>query len=565
MLDEEIEEIKVAHKQWEEKNTEKFKSERKKDFVSTDGIPIKRAYTPVDLKAKNIDYLTDLNFPGEYPFTRGIDASMYRGQFYEIAQFAGPSTPEEGNKLFKQLAAQGLQSFHLAYDLPTKLGIDSDDPRAFADIGKTGIAIDSLEDYETLFDGIDLAKHPCALACPGEFAVTLMALHVLTAEKQGHTQAEIGGIVQNDVLSALGCMYHCLPPEAAMRLSTDICAYCVHYLPKMCTINLCAAQWAAYGANRIQQIAILLSIAIAFIEASLKKGLDIDDIGPKMHMHVVTNSTDFLAEIAKVRAVRKLYARIMKERFGAKNPASHMLRLLSSAPGGMILTRVPLEMNIARGAIATLAGALAGVQSIAGATYDEGIGIPSAKASMTAIQTRYLVAHETGVMETVDPLAGSYYLEYLTAELEERAAEFMKRIDAMGGAAEAIKSGFLQREVDKNSYREQQQLDSGEMVRLGINLFPEEKGAAERKDYYKPNPKVLENQMAKLKALRQKRDNERVRRALDEIRRCAEKEESKENNLVFPVFEAAKAYATVGEIRNALENVFGEYRLPPIL
>ena len=566
MPDKETEEIKVAQKKWEEKNAEKFKSERKKEFVSTDGIPIKRVYTPADLKERNIDYLTELNFPGEYPFTRGIDSSMYRGQFYKIGQYAGPSSPEEGNKLFKELAAHGQEAFHIAYDLPTHIGIDSDDPRALADIGKTGIAINSLEDYEILFDGIDLAKYPCTLVCSSAVSVTLFAMHLLTAERQGHAQAEIGGVVQNDVLTGYGAWgMYCFPPEAAMRLSTDIAAYSVHYLPKMYAIDVCVNHWSQLGANRIQQIAIPLSNAIAFIEASLKKGLDIDDIGPKMHLLGETNITDFLAEIAKVRATRRLYSRIMKERFGAKNPASCMLRIHNVSCGGASLTRVPLEMNIARGAIATLAGALAGVQSVGGATYDEALGIPSAKASITAIQTRYLVAHECGVTETIDPLAGSYYVEYLTSELEERAAEFINKVDAMGGALEAIKSGFFQREVAREAYKTQQQLESGEIVKLGINLFPEEKGAAERRDYYKPNLKVLESQTAKLKALRRKRDNERVKRALDEIRRCAEKEESSDNNLVFPVLEAVKAYATVGEIRNALEDVFGEYRLPAII
>lgn len=566
MPDKEIEEIKAAQRQWEEKNKDKFSSERKKEFVSTDGIPIKRAYTPADLKEGNIDYLAKLNFPGEYPFTRGIDASMYRGGLFKIGQYAGPSSPEEGNRLFKQLAAHGQQSFHIAYDLPTQLGIDSDDDRALADIGKTGIAIDSLEDYEILFDGIDLAKYPCTLVCSTAMAITLMAMHLTTAERQGHAQAEIAGVVQNDVLTGYGAWgTYCLPPEAAMRLSTDICAYCVHVLPEYHPIDVCVNHWSQLGANRIQQIAIPLCNAIAFIEASLKKGLDIDEVGPKMHLLGEANSIDFLAEIAKIRATRKLYARLMKERFGAKNPDSCKLGIHCIAPGGASLTRVPLEMNIARGAIATLAGALAGVQSFGGATYDEALGIPSAKASITAIQTRYLIAHECGVTETVDPLAGSYYLEYLTSEMEKRAAEFIEKVDTMGGAVEAIKSGFFQREVSKNSYRTQQQLESGEMVKLGINLFPEEKGAVERRDYYKPNLKVLESQKAKLKALRQKRNNQKVEKALDDIKKCAGEKESKENNLVFPVLKAVRAYATVGEIRNALEDVFGKYRLPPIV
>ena len=350
-----------------------------------------------------------------------------------------------------------------------------------------------------------------------------------------------------------------------MRLSTDIGAYCVHYLPKMYAIDVCVNHWSQLGASRIQQIAIPLSNAIAFIEASLKKGLDIDEIGPKIHMLGETNSVDFLAEIAKIRATRRLYARIMKERFGAKNPASYMLRIHNVAPGGASLTRVPLEMNIARGAIATLAGALAGVQSFGGATYDEALGIPSAKASICSIQTRYLVAHECGVTETVDPLGGSYYMEYLTSELEERAVEFIKRVDDIGGAVTAVKSGFFQREVAREAYKTQQQIESGEIVKLGINLFPEEKGDVERRDYYKPNLKVLENQTAKLKVLRQKRDNGKVEKALDDIRRCAAKEEDRDNNLVFPVLEAARAYATVGEIRHALEDVFGEYSLPSIV
>ncbi len=564
--DEALARIEAVQEEWEKKNAPEFQAERKKEFVSTDGIPIKRVYTPRDLAEDGFDYLRDLNFPGEYPYTRGIEPTMYRGRIYHIGQYAGSSSPEESNKLFRNLIAHGQQSLHIAFDLPTKNGYDSDDPKASGDVGRAGMAIDSLGDMEILFDGIDLSKYPCTLVITSSLGITLLAMLLAAVEKQGHTQADAAGMVQNDVLTGYGAGgQYCFSPDIGMRIATDIGAYCVRNLPKMYAIEICVNHWSQVGANRIQQIAIPLSNAIAFVEACLRKGLDIDALGPRLHMLGETNAVDFLAEIAKVRATRRLYARIMKERFGAKDPSSWTLRIHNIAPGGESLTRVPLEMNIARGAIATLAGALAGMQSVGGATYDEALGIPSAKASITSIQTRHLVANECGVTETVDPLAGSYYLEYLTSELEKRATEFIERVDAMGGAVEAIRSGFFQREVSKNAYEHQRRLESGETIKLGVNLFPEEEGAVERRDYYKPNPRVIESQTAKLKVLRQRRDNEKVKIALRGITESAAQPESSGNNLMVPVLEAVRAYATVGEIRKALQDAFGEYRLSGVL
>jgi len=558
--DETIERIKSAQKEWEEKNAEKFKCERKKEFLSTDGIPIKRIYTPADLKERNIDYLTELSFPGEYPFTRGPEPTMYRGRIYRIGQYAGASSVEETNKLYTDLIAHGQEALHVAFDLPTKNGYDSDDSRAAADVGRAGIAIDSLEDMEILFDGIDLSQYPCTLVITSAVGITLFAMLLATAEKQGHSQAEIAGVMQNDVLTGYGADgIYCFPPEAGMRLAIDICTYCVKHLPNYDAFNICQYHWGELGANRIQQVAWPLSFAIAYIEDALKRGLDIDDIGPKIRFLTYASCRDFLMEVAKARAMRRLYARIMKERFGAKNPASCML-WAHHACGGIDMTKEPLEMNIVRGAIGTLVCALSGGRSVGGATYDEPLGIPSKKASITAIQTRYLIAHESGVMDTVDPLAGSYYVEYFTSEIEERAAALISKIDEMGGAVEAIRTGYFQHEAVKNAYEIEKRIESGELVKVGVNMFAEEK--EERGDYYQPDVKVRERQSTKLKALRQRRDNKKVKLALDELKVCARKEATIENNLVFPVLRAVKAYATVGEIRSALEEVFGYYPSP---
>jgi methylmalonyl-CoA mutase N-terminal domain/subunit len=554
--------IRTAQSEWERRNADALRSERRPEFVSEDGIVIKRVYTPLDLADKNFDYLRDLGLPGEYPYTRGITPTMYRGQMYHIGQLAGSSSVEETNALFKKLIANGQQSLHMAFDLPTKNGYDSDHPMSAGDVGRAGMAIDSVQDMEILFDGVDLSRYPCTMVVTNSVGITLLAMLLVAAEKQGHDHSEVAGMVQNDVLTGYGAGgQYAFAPEFGMRIATDIGAYVIRTLPRMYALEICVNHWAQMGGNRVHQIAIPLSNAIAFVRACLAKGLDIDEIGPKLHMLGEVNSVDVLAEIAKVRATRRLFARIMRERFGAKKPESWTLKIHMIAPGGESLTRVPLEMNIARGAIATLAGALAGMQSVGGATYDEALGIPSAKASITSIQTRYLVATECGVTETIDPLGGSYYVEYLTSELEDRAVAFMKQIEDMGGAVEAIKAGFVQHEVHRNAYKIQQQIDAGEKTKVGVNLFPEEEGAAERRDYYKPNPGVLASQTAKLTKLRAARDNEVVAQCLSRLRDAAAQPSTPENNLMDPVLAAVRAYATVGEIRRALQDVYGEYRL----
>ena len=565
MTDKEIAAIKEKQAEWEKKYQEDFAKERREDFLTDDGIPVKRIYTPADLEEKSFNYLDDLGFSGEYPLTRGIEPSMYRGHPYFIGQYIGHSTPEETNRLYKNLLARGQEELHVAFDVASIVGYDSDDPRAKHDVGKCGLAVDSLQDMEILYDGIDLSKVYCLYVFI-PLAIIMLAMHIAVAEKQGVPYDKIKVCPQNDICKTYAVLDNpVFPPDAGMRMATDVYAYIAKNLPDPYTdaFNICLYHHSEAGANRIQQIAYSLASVIDYVKATMKRGVDIDLLGPKMAFLGLVYHREFLVEIAKIRAARRLYAKIMREDFGAKDPDSWSMKI-HEVHGGQYMTREPLELNQARAAISTLAAALSGVQSIGGATYDEPLGIPSTKAAHIGILTRFLVAHECGVMDTIDPLAGSYYVEYMTSEIEERAAKEIKRIEDMGGMLEAIKNGYIHRQITETAFREQKRIESGDKITIGLNMFAEKEEEEERRDYYKPNPKTIASQTAKLKKLRMGRDNERVGVALNKIREVAKKPESEENNLVPPVLEAVKAYATVGEISGVLREVFGEYQRPVI-
>ena len=562
MLEEErLNQIRNEKERWERENQAAFKD--RQEFTTTDGIPIKRLYTPLDLKEKNFDYVSDVGFPGEYPFVRGIEPNMYRSTPYEIGQYAGHASPEESNRLHKLLIARGNKEPHIAFDMPTMNGYCSDNPLTWGDVGKCGVAIDSLEDMETLFDGIDLSDAEATLVNSHPLAITLFAMHVAAGEKQGHVQADLRGVIQNDALSGYASWgTYAFPPECGLRLATDVACYCALNMPKYYPFNIVYHQWPEVGLNRIQSLGAMLACGKEYIRAALKRGVDIDAIGPKIAWLGTQYHRDWFAEIAKVRAWRRLWARIMKEEFGAKNPQSCMVRI-HNAYGCLDMTGDILEMNIVRHGLATLGAAIAGIQSLGGGgTYDEPLGIPSAKAITTAILDQHLIIDETGVGDTIDPLAGSYYVEYLTSEIEERVLEYIKEIEDRGGIVEVIKSGWIFKEIAKSALERQTKVESGELKQIGINEFVPETPTESHSDYYKPNPEVIKNQTAKLKALRERRDNNRVRTALDRIRAVAEKEASNENSLVPPVMEAVKAYATIEEVRTALEDVFGKYTVP---
>jgi len=563
MTDKEITEIKAKQTEWEKKYHEVFEEERKKEFRTDDGIPVKRIYTPADLEEKSFNYLNDLGFPGDYPFTRGLESTVYRGQIYFIGQYLGASTVEETNVFYKDmLFNRGQDEFHVAFDVASIVGYDSDDPRAKHDVGKCGMAVDSLQDMEILFDGIDLGKIYCLYVFI-PLSIIILAMHIATAEKQGVPREKIQLCPQSDILKTYAVSDNpVFPPDAGMRLATDVSTYMARNLPhpRALAFNICIYHYGEAGANRIQQAAFTLASTKAFVKAALKRGVDGDAIGREIAYLGYTNHREFLLEIAKMRAMRRLHAKIMREDFGTKAPRSWHF-WVHNANGGIDMTREPLELNQARSAISTLAMALSGTQSIGGATYDEALGIPSAKASRIAILTRYLVAHECGVMDTVDPLAGSYYVEYMTSEIERRAAEEIKKIEDMGGMLEAIKKGYIQAQIAENAFKEQKRIESGDKKTIGLNMFAE-KETEERRSYYKPNPKTLASQTAKLQKLRMERDNEKVQAALNKLREFAKKSESDENNLVPHVLDAVKAYATVGEIAGVLREVFGGYQRP---
>jgi len=557
----EIKAIESKQAEWEKKYTEELKKERKKEFCTDDGVPVKRIYTPADLEKIGFDYLNDLDFSGEYPFTRGIEPAASRGKIYDIGQYLGSSSVEETNKLYKQMLARGQEELHVAFDVASITGHDSDDPLVKHDVGKCGLAMDSLQDMEILYSGIDLGKVYCLYVFV-PFAITILAMHIATAEKQGVPRDKIQVCPQNDILKTYAVSDNPIfPPDAGMRLATDVSSYISRNLPHPHSLafNICIYHYGEAGANRIQQAAFTLASLKAHVQAAMKRGVDVDAIGSKIAYLGYTNHREFLVEIAKVRAMRRLHARIMKE-LGAKDPRA-MHFWVHNANGGIDMTREPLELNQARSAISTLAMALSGTQSIGGATYDEALGIPSARASHIAILTRYLVAHECGVMDTIDPLAGSYYVEHMTSEIERRAAEEIKRIEDMGGMLQALKKGYIQNQIADNAYRTQQRVESGDKITIGLNMFAE-KEKEERRDYYKPNPKVLASQKAKLQKLKTTRDNEKVESTLNKLREFAGKPESDENNLVPHVMDAVKAYATVGEIAGVLKGIFGEYRSP---
>jgi len=475
----------------------------------------------------------------------------------------GQSTPEETNQMLKLLRDRGNDEPHILFDLPTLQGYDSDNPEIEGDVGKVGSPVDSLEDMEILLDGFNLAQSEATLVDSNPMAIALFAMHIALAEKQGIPQAQLRGVVQNDAIAGYGSWgTYNFPPDCGVRLATDVACYCAFYLPRYYPFNIVYHQWAETGATRIQALACILASGMEYIRRAMKRGVDIDTIAPKIAWLGTQYHRDWFAEIAKVRAWRRLWARIVKEEFGAKTPESCMVRI-HNAYGNLDMTRDILEMNIVRHGLATLGAALAGVQSVgAGGSYDEPLGIPSPKAILTTLMDQHLILDETGVMDTIDPLAGSYYVEYLTSEIEERVWEYIKKIEDMGGVVEIIKSGWIFKEIARSAYARQRRLETGEEKLIGMNEFLGQVPEKERIDYYKPNPEAVKHQSVKLEALRTRRDNNKVQLTLDKVRAIAEKEESNENNLVFPILEAVKAYATLGEIRAALLDVFGDYRTP---
>ncbi|MFP4036045.1 MAG: methylmalonyl-CoA mutase [Desulfobacteraceae bacterium] len=524
--------------------------ERKERFVNTSGIPIERVYTP--LNVEDMDYLADIGLPGEFPFTRGVQPTMYRGRHWTMRQYAGFASAEESNRRYKFLLEQGQTGLSVAFDLPTQIGYDSDHPLATGEVGKVGVSIDSLEDVETLFDGIPLDKVSTSMTINAPAAV-LLAMYIAVAEKQGVAPERLRGTIQNDILKEYSSRgTYIFPPRPSMKIITDIFAYCSETVPNWNTISISGYHIREAGATAVQEVAFTLANGIAYVQAALDAGLKVDGFAPRLSFFFNAH-LDFLEEVAKFRAARRLWARIMKERFGAEDPRSMTMRFHTQTAGCTLTAQQP-KNNIVRVAFQAMAAVLGGTQSLHTNSMDEAFSLPSEEAVRIALRTQQIIAHEIGVADTVDPLGGSYYLEALTGEIEARAEDYIRRIDDMGGAAAAIEKGFVQKEIQESAYDYQKQIEREERIVVGLNRFRTEEGRPS--ELLRVDPAVREAQVKKLERLRAARDGDAVEKTLKVLKQAGEQG----SNLMPPVLDAVRSYATLGEICDALRGVFGEYQ-----
>jgi methylmalonyl-CoA mutase N-terminal domain/subunit len=525
---------------------------KKETFFATDsGIPVKAVYTPEDFPESN--YAERLGLPGEYPYTRGVYPTMYRGQLWTMRQYAGFGTPKETNRRFRYLLGEGSSGLSIAFDLPTQLGLDSDDPAAEGAVGRVGVAVDSLVDMETIFEGIPLERVSTSMTINAT-APVLLAMYIAVGERQGVPASKLAGTTQNDILKEfIARGTYIFPPQPSLKLALDIVEYCQHTLPRWNTMNIAGYHIREAGADAVQELAFTLANAIAYIEAAAARGLAVDEFAPRLS-YSLGCFRDLFEEIAKYRAARRLYARIMKERFGARDPKSLLFRTFSGSCGSTLVAQQPLN-NVVRVTLHALMGVLGGHQAIHTACWDEGFAIPSQEAATLALRTQQILAHESGIAHTVDPLAGSYYVESLTDEIERRAEALLARIDAMGGMLRAIESGAIAREIEASSVRYQQAVDSGEKVIVGLNRFQSQE-AEEAQGLFEADPKVEARQKAGLAELKRRRSQADVHKALVLLEEAI----AAGANVMPAVLAAVKAYATVGEICAVMRRRWGEYR-----
>ncbi len=528
-----------------------------RDASYLDGIPIKPVYGPADLAG--FDHARDLGEPGQYPFTRGIHPHMYRARVWTMRQYIGFGTPRETNARFKYLMAHGQDALNVAFDLPTQLGLDSDDPRADGEVGRVGMAVDSLVDMEEAFDGIPADRVSISFTI-NSMAAFIQAMFFVVAEKQGVAWEKIVTTPQNDILKefvARGTWVY--PVDPSLRLVCDIAEFCARHAPRVNPISVCGYHIREAGCTPAQEMAYGLAIVAAYTELLTKRGLAVDDFAPRLSFNFTCWGRLF-EEVAKFRAGRRLYAGMMKERFGARNPKSMMFRSLIGGGGSGFTVQEP-ENNIVRGGYYALAAALSGAQTMALPTYDEAYTIPSPKAQLVALRTMQICAEETGVADTVDPLAGSYFVEALTNEMEAKIREEMARVDRLGGVIEAVRTGAIQAEVARQAYRFEQMMLSGEYPKVAVNrhVAPDaEREASQALELYAFDPKAAEAQVAKLARLRRERDDGAAARALGRLRDAARGHD----NLMPPIIEAVRAYATLGEMAGVLREVWGEHKEP---
>ncbi|WP_459129153.1 acyl-CoA mutase large subunit family protein [Guggenheimella bovis] len=524
--------------------------ERLKTFYTGSKKVVKRLYTPADVE--EFDYLENLGFPGSYPFTRGVQPNMYRGKLWTMRMYAGFATAEESNKRYKFLVEQGSSGLSVAFDLPTQIGYDSDHALSEGEVGKVGVAIDSLADMEVLFDGIPLDKVSTSMTINAPASV-LLAMYIAVAEKQGVSADKLRGTIQNDILKEyIARGTYIFPTEPSMRLITDIFAYCSKNVPLWNTISISGYHIREAGSTASQEVGFTLADGIAYVEAALKAGLDIDDFAPRLSFFFNAHN-DLLEEVSKYRAARRLWAKIMKDRFHAKNPKSMMMKFHTQT-GGSTLTAQQTENNIVRVTIQTLAAVMGGTQSLHTNSKDEALALPTEQSVQTALRTQQIVAYESGVANTVDPLAGSYYIEAKTDEIEKDAMAYIERIDELGGAAKAIDLGYIQREIMDAAYEYQKSVECGESIVIGVNKFRVEEPSPT--GLLRVDPIVGENQKKKLQDLRAKRDNDKVQSTLAALKKACEGTD----NVMPYILDCVKAYATLGEITDVMRSVFGEYQ-----
>lgn len=548
-----IDEVREAARKWEEEKVAKSVArfpERKERFEFTSGIETKRIYTPADIE--DLDYCEDLGMPGQYPFTRGVQDTMYRGKFWTMRMYAGFSTAEESNKRYKYLIENGSSGLSVAFDLPTQMGYDSSDEISQGEVGKVGVAIDSLKDMEILFDGIPLDKVSTSMTINAPASV-LLAMYIAVAEKQGVSADKLRGTIQNDILKeyvARGT--YIFPTAPSMRLITNIFEYCSKEVPLWNTISISGYHIREAGSTAVQEVAFTLANGIAYVEAAIKAGLDVDAFAPRLSFFFNAHNNLF-EEVAKYRAARRIWARIMKDRFGAKNEKSMMLKFHTQT-GGSTLTAQQVENNIVRVAIQTLAAVLGGTQSLHTNSKDEALALPTEESVRTALRTQQIVAYESGAADTIDPLAGSFYVESLTSQIEEQAMDLIRRIDDLGGSPSAIDKGFMQQEIMDAAYEYQKQIENGKEIVVGVNKFQVEEPAP--KGLLRVDMSVGELQKNKISALKEERDSQKVSDTLEALRKACQGDD----NLMPYIIDAVKAYATLGEISQVMRDIFGEYK-----
>lgn len=520
-------------------------------FPERKNFETQRLYTPLDIE--DFDYGEKLGFPGQYPFTRGVQPTMYRGRLWTMRAYAGFATAEETNARYKYLLEAGQTGLSVAMDLPTQIGLDSDHELSHGEVGKVGVAIDSLADMEALFDGIPLDKVSTSMTINGPAAV-LLAMYVAVAEKQGVKPEALKGTIQNDILKEyIARGTYIFPPRPSMRLITDTFEYCSKNIPKWNTISVGAYHIREAGASEVQEIAFAFANAMAYIDAAIKAGQKVDDFAPGISW-IFTAGLDFFGEVAKFRAARRLWARIMKERYGASVPKAQMLRVHVHTAGSVLTAQQPLN-NVVRITWQALSAVLGGIQSMACCAYDEAIALPTEESATLALRTQQLLAYESEVTDTIDPLAGSYYIETLTDKIEKEAYDYIDKIDRMGGAVAAIEQGYMQQEMAAHAYEYQHEVELGKRTVIGVNKFNDSKKLAEQ-DVLTADLSVGERQIARLEKMKAARDNEAVKAALEKLREAAKGTE----NLMPYLIDAVKTYATLGEICGVLREEFGEYK-----